>query len=293
MNKLAMKQNDIPLATSSSTSAPPSRPTTAAVLQALITPRRLATSDDDRMALSAARPFSVDHAGLDLVAWRWGQETDPIVLLLHGWESRASHMASFVAPLLQAGYGIIALDGPAHGESQGELTHVVDYGKAVLALADQFGPPAAVIGHSAGSAASLYAYAHGLRVAASVQLCGPASLSRVVQRTAHLAGLNAEEAHALEQQMAMHIGAPLSDVDLQALQSGFLHPALILHDPEDREMPYEESRTLAAAWPQAQLRPVAGTGHRRILRSPAVVDAATGFIVEHGTGKLNMHFSGR
>ncbi|MFZ6721989.1 alpha/beta hydrolase [Undibacterium sp. Ji49W] len=284
MNEPTMKQNDASSAMSASAppSQAPARPTMEAVLHALITPRRPATSDDDRIALSAARRFDIDHAGQVLVAWRWGPDTAPAVLLLHGWESRASHMAAFVAPLLQAGYGVIALDGPAHGESQGELTHVVDYGKAVLALAAQVGPLAAVIGHSAGSAASLYAYAHGLRVAASVQLCGPASLTRVVQRTARMAGLNAEEAYALEQQMAAHVGVPLDSVDLSQLQSGFQHPVLILHDPEDREMPYEESIALAAAWPKARLQPVAGTGHRRILRTPAVVEAAISFIVEHG-----------
>jgi len=283
MNKPQMKQNDDSLTMPVPTSA--SSPTVAAVLQALTMPRRQARTDDDKAALSTAKPFHVDHAGLDLVAWRWGQEIAPAVLLLHGWESRASHMAAFVAPLLLAGYGVIALDAPAHGESQGEFTHVVDYGKAVLALAARTGPLAAVIGHSAGSAASLYAYAHGMRVAASVQLCGPASLSRVVQRTARVAGLNADEARALEQQMTAHVGVPLSSMDLSHLQSGFQHPALILHDPEDREMPYEESLALAAVWPKARLQSVAGTGHRRILRTPAVLEAAVSFIVEHATAR--------
>ena len=50
-------------------------------------------------------------------------------------------------------------------------------------------------------------------------------------------------------------------------------PALILHDPEDRELPYFHSEVIAAAWPGSELRPAPRTGHRSILRAGAVVAA--------------------
>ncbi|MBC3908424.1 alpha/beta fold hydrolase [Undibacterium umbellatum] len=257
------------------------------ILQAFTRPQKQAETEDDRKALAQARPISIPYAGQELLAWSWGQ--GPQVLLLHGWESRASHMASFVAPLLQAGFSVTALDAPAHGASQGESTNVLAYGKAVVAVAQHLGALTATIAHSVGSAASLYAFAQGVQVQASVHLCGPASLTRVLQQAARLGGLDETERRELEQMLVTSIGAPLETMDLDQLQHGMRHPALIMHDPEDKEMPYAESQALAAAWPQAKLIASAGTGHRRILRTPDAIHAAVSFIVESSAIVRQLH----
>lgn len=246
------------------------------MLRALTRPRKRPGSAEDGQALASAVRHTVNYRDLSLAAWSWGTGTP--VLLLHGWESRASHMASFVSELLRSGLCPIALDAPAHGESDGDTTNVVDYGRAVVAAANHFGPIGGVIAHSVGSAAALYAFAHGLRVYASVQICGPASLGRVLRRGGKAAGLNAIEVARLELLMAEHIGLPLEAMDLTSLRGGMIHPALILHDPDDRELPASESRSLAAAWPGSTLSLIPGTGHRRILRDPSVISSATSFI---------------
>ena len=51
-------------------------------------------------------------------------------------------------------------------------------------------------------------------------------------------------------------------------------PLLVLHDPEDREVPFEEGAEVARRWPGAELRPVAGLGHLRILRDERWVGEA-------------------
>ncbi len=56
--------------------------------------------------------------------------------------------------------------------------------------------------------------------------------------------------------------------------------ALVLHDPEDREVPFEHGRALADAWPGASLRAVDGLGHRAILRDVGEVARAVAFLTE-------------
>ena len=251
------------------------------VFTALTRPRRRPASPEQVQALSGATRLAVDHRGAALAAWSWGQGAP--VLLLHGWESRASHMAAFVPALVQAGFRAIALDAPAHGESQGEVTDVVDYGLAVAAAAAHFGPLAAMIAHSFGSAAALHAYAHGVRVQASVQLCGPASLTRVLQRGGAAGGLDAAGITRIAALMVERLGAPLSVMDLSSLRHGMLHPALILHDPDDSELPASESRALTEAWSESTLLSVPGVGHRRIVRDPTVISTAVRFITDATT----------
>ena len=248
------------------------------MLHAMTRPQRRPDLAEDGQVLANAVRHTVDHRGMSLAAWSWG--TGIPVLLLHGWESRASHMASFVPELLRYGLRPVGLDAPGHGESGGDTTDVVNYGQAVVAAAAHFGPIGGVIAHSLGSAAALYAYAHGVRVHASVQLCGPASLRRAIGRGGKAAGLGTVEIARLEVLMAEHIGSPLEAMELTALRDGMVHSALIVHDPDDREVLVSESHLLAAAWPASTLSLVSGLGHRRILRDPSVITSAASFIAD-------------
>ncbi len=55
-------------------------------------------------------------------------------------------------------------------------------------------------------------------------------------------------------------------------------PLLVLHDPEDREVPFEEGAELARSWPGAELRRMSGLGHLRILRDERCVAEAVSFL---------------
>ena len=57
-------------------------------------------------------------------------------------------------------------------------------------------------------------------------------------------------------------------------------PALLMHDPQDAEMPYAHSVALAAAWRGAALENARGVGHRRILRARDIVECVTRYVGE-------------
>jgi pimeloyl-ACP methyl ester carboxylesterase len=55
-------------------------------------------------------------------------------------------------------------------------------------------------------------------------------------------------------------------------------PLLVFHDPDDREVPFDEGAELARHWPGAELRPAGGLGHLRILRDERCVAEAVSFL---------------
>ncbi len=263
-------------------SPPTAKPPSAGqVVHVLTHPRRAMPSPEDQAALTGAARLEVVHRGLKLAAWSWGD--GPPVLLLHGWESHAGHMTSFVPPLLQAGFRVYALDAPAHGQSEGVATDAVDFGRAVLSAVESLGMPSAIIGHSVGSAAALYAFCHGVTVHASVHLAGPSSMERVLRRGCVAAGLDAAATQRVLDKMADQIGEPLAVMDLEQLQPGLRHRALILHDADDLEIPFTESVALSQAWQGSTLEAVTHLGHRRILRAPFVVERSVAFLVDHSS----------
>jgi hypothetical protein len=75
------------------------------------------------------------------------------------------------------------------------------------------------------------------------------------------------------------VGMPLSAFGVPDLARTMATPPLLLvHDRQDAETGWADSDAIARAWPGARLVTTGGLGHRRILRDPAVVAEATGFL---------------
>ena len=55
-------------------------------------------------------------------------------------------------------------------------------------------------------------------------------------------------------------------------------PLLVMVDPGDREILFEEAVELAARWPNAVLKRAEGLGHLRILRDAGCVGEAVHFL---------------
>ncbi|GGC60592.1 alpha/beta hydrolase [Undibacterium terreum] len=242
-------------------------------------PRRKPLSDAEQGLLDQAEAHDIVHEGLHLSAWLWGKQhpVERRVLLMHGWESRAAHWGGFVPALLAADFQVCAFDGPAHGDSDGQQADVISFGRAAASVAQYFGPLHATIGHSAGSPATLYAFSQGIKVNASVHISGPSSLVRMLGNLER-GMLPAELRQAFRQRFEAYLGQPASAMDIESLQHGLRHRALIVHDREDAEVPYSEAVALQQAWPQAELVSVEGLGHRRILKDPDVIARTIAFL---------------
>lgn len=243
-------------------------------------PRRPAKSANEDNAIPGATPISFRHQEL-LIRGQVIGEGPKTVLLVHGWESRGAHMLGFLPGLREAGFRVVAFDGPAHGDSEGDKGDVAELGKAVLAAREAIGTIDAVIAHSAGSPAALYAMTHGLRVAASVHIAGPASFEGVLRRFARACGLDDEGFVRFRKIVHEALGVDPAGLEEDAIVRGLAHPALFIHDEGDKEVPFDESRRLQARWPNSQLLPVAGLGHRRILQDGNVIGAAVDFLKQN------------
>lgn len=248
----------------------------AAARHAFSAPERVALSAGERAALVGTAEPPLRHEGLKLARWTLGR--GPRVVLVHGWNSRGAHLLGFAAPLVAAGFSVTLFDLPGHGDSTGHSASVVHAGRALRSLAADIGRVHAVIGHSMGSAAALWAFAQGLQVQRSVHLAGPSSLTPMVKGLARQHGLGPSDAAAFAGWVEGFIGTRMAQVDLERLQHGLRHEGLIVHDPEDRTVPVLASEALHAAWPGSRFERVMGLGHRRLLADGGVIERSVAFI---------------
>ncbi|HSW12716.1 MAG TPA: alpha/beta fold hydrolase [Solimonas sp.] len=241
----------------------------------LMRPRLLPPRDWEKPALEQAQRI---HFRFGLSGLRWGRSGDPVVLMLHGWEGRASQFGRFVAPLLAARRQVIALDAPAHGDSPGEEANPVVFALALMEAAAEIRGLEAVVGHSMGAGALAYALSIGLQVERVVLLGGPSTLRGVLHRFARHIGLP----HATRDRFFHHVenytGVPVDDLDLVRAAARLQTAALIVHDRKDSMVPFSDGEAIAAAWPQAEFMQTEGLGHWRILTDEAVVRRVLRFL---------------
>jgi pimeloyl-ACP methyl ester carboxylesterase len=238
-----------------------------------LTTRRARPLDEQAILLNAT-PLTLAFEGLALAGYKWRPTTNeldlPPVLLMHGWDSRASQLAPIVKTLLSVGHRVIAFDAPGHGDSPDHEVTVSTFADLVLHIDRRFGPFHAALGHSVGGAAVTLAVTRGLRTKRLITLAAPASLRRASLRVAAMLGLSPRVTEAMLQAAAIANGRSLDDLESTGLSLPADVSVLLLHDPRDRQVPISESAIVAAAWPNASLHHIAGVGHNGILAADSV-----------------------
>ena len=242
-------------------------------LRLFCTPRRHHRPGWEKQLASTGTRVRV---GPHLAAHRFG--TGPIVLLLHGWEGRGLQLGQFVAPLVNAGFAVLALDLPAHGESAGRRTDLIECTEALRKVGRDLGPLAAVVAHSFGGAVTTLALERGLDARAAILLASPSSIDDVIRRFGQLTGLRGQAMRAFRQAIERQTGVKLADVEIFERVATLQVPALIVHDRADREVPFHDAERLAARWPQSTLLATDGVGHRRILKDEEVIRRVVDFV---------------
>lgn len=226
-----------------------------------------------------AAELELNIDGIPIHAYVWGDpHHQPYVLFAHGWSSHGTRVVPWVGPLRDAGYAVVAFDQAAHGRSGGTHTTLPDFTCHLLAVGHHFGPAAAVIGHSLGGAATALALARGLEAQRAVLIAPAADPLAAVERFSRfvwLAGYLGRRMFARFEQ-AMRFDA--SELQAHANAPKIARPALIVHDVEDREVPWSEGERYARFWHDSRLLSTRGLGHNRIADDAGVINAALRFL---------------
>jgi pimeloyl-ACP methyl ester carboxylesterase len=118
----------------------------------------------------------------------------------------------------------------------------------------------------------------GLRVGRTVLVAPPVEMTHFLHGFARLLGLSPARLEGLRRRIEERVGHPMDEFDLRNIVPALTAPALVLHDPDDTDVPFEHGRALATAWPGAKFGVVEGLGHRSLLKDPGVIADAVRFL---------------
>jgi pimeloyl-ACP methyl ester carboxylesterase len=226
--------------------------------------------------LASGTRLRVPSGGQQLAVWTWGE--GPIVILVHGWGARAGRFSEMATALLSRGFRVVLFDAPAHGASEGQQASLPQFAHAIGDVASAFEPPFALVGHSLGGAAVCLAMNRGLKPARAVLLAPPSDVYLFSHAFAEHLRIPQRARSLMQQNLENRLQISWDQLHIPRLAGEMSVPALIVHDRDDRDVPYAHGSAIAEAWPGAELFTTTGLGHRAILRDREVVRRTVEFL---------------
>jgi pimeloyl-ACP methyl ester carboxylesterase len=175
----------------------------------------------------------------------------------------------------------VAYDQPAHGESDGKMTNLLEIAPTLNLIAERDGPFQAVIAHSFGTLITSYALVH-LDFPPPPRLVYLGAFNQLLEslpRFQAAAGLPDGIMDGFRAMMYENFSREvLESITNERLTPQIDIPALMFHDAMDNVTPVEDSRTIARVWKQARYVETNGLGHRGALQSREIHEQVVEFL---------------
>jgi pimeloyl-ACP methyl ester carboxylesterase len=211
----------------------------------------------------------------------WGDGARP-VLMLHGWSSRAANFTKMAKALLTAGYSPVSFDAPAHGESGGKVTTILEYEEITQRLANQYGRFSALIGHSFGVLCLFKALRSAVAADKVVAISGVCEFGYLESAFSEQLKLTEKVRDNLKLRIE-RLFSPIEDIwqlfSVTHEAEKIVVPILLIHDESDRVVDIEQANMIADAFERnVDLHTTKNLGHRRIVADKRIIDKVVSFI---------------
>lgn len=243
--------------------------------------------DRERPFFEKANHFQVKASLLnnqikELDCYSLGDKNNPLVLLVHGWDSNAGSMSALVDQLVEEGYFTVLFNLPGHAFYQSNTTNLLECSLAFQAVLHSMGStkPSATISHSFGSAV----VAHGLAqldetIEKIIFLTNPNKMEDIFTAFKDHIGLSEKAYNHLIAYTEGLINRSIQSLAVEEnVKNAGIEKMLLIHDKEDKVLPYQNAEQVVKAHPSAALLTLENVGHYRMLWNPEVIQKCIDFL---------------
>ena len=218
--------------------------------------------------------YNYNNLTIKTYTWQGNKET---ILLVHGWESNAFRWQELINLLKPLHYNIVAIDAPAHGSSQGKKFNAIMYADCINIIANKI-KASYIIGHSIGGMSTVFAMCNAPipSVKKIILLGAPSNFMGIFKRYTHLMRYSNKVKVAITKNIIKTFGHPPKHFSSALYSKQLKCDGLIVHDKQDRIIPYQDALDFKAHFTNAKLISTTGLGHA--LKSNRIYNQIISFL---------------
>jgi pimeloyl-ACP methyl ester carboxylesterase len=250
-------------------------------------PFRTPVNSKQRAFFSTAHQFIVEHEGLRLQGYKWGQGKTKVVFV-HGWQSHSYRWKLYIDSLPKDTYTIFALDAPGHGLSSGNFLSLPLYADVLKKFIADIGEVDTAVGHSLGSVCLLYSVVTNpsLSVNRLALMAPPGEVTDFMDFFRTSLNLSSKTMKCIYEYFQQRYGVTPEYFSAPKFAASLNQTGIIIHDEEDNETPYHHAIRIHQAWKNSSLISTKGFGHN--LKSHEVVEIIQRFVLHHSGDKISV-----
>ncbi|MBU3822682.1 alpha/beta hydrolase [Flavobacteriaceae bacterium XHP0103] len=225
------------------------------------TPQKGKMKTTGKSIVDSAEQKTLAYGNLPIMTYHWYGKKET-VLLVHGWESNTIRWKKMIEILNELDYNVVALDGPAHGKSGGKLFNAVLYSEFINIVSQEFNP-SIIIGHSVGGMATIISHhKHHLPNTEKLVLLGaPSNFEGIFNRYKRMMRYNKKVADGIDNYTLENFNNLPSYYHIANFSENIKPKGLIIHDKEDKIIPYSDALDYQKYYKNAELITTTGLGH--------------------------------
>jgi len=214
--------------------------------------------------------------GKTIQTYEWGKGAK-LILFVHGWQSHSYRWKAYIDRLNKSEYKVIAFDAPGHGNSEGFISNVPMFDKAISAVVGQYGLPYAIVAHSIGAFSSMYYMSRrDVKIKKFVSMASPHSVSEFVSVYRSELKLSEKLTKHLKAYFQVYTSHPAEYFSIENFSKDIKAESLLIHDKQDSSTSFTNTEKLHEVIENSTLHLTDGLGHR--LRSVELIEKVCEFI---------------
>ncbi|MCB9262385.1 MAG: alpha/beta hydrolase [Flavobacteriales bacterium] len=208
----------------------------------------------------------------------WGK--GPAIIFAHGWGSKGLHFAQFVKPLVNLGYTVVIPDFPAHVQSLGKQTNVLEFKEMIEFLIEEYVIVRAIVAHSLGGLATVLALAElDVKIPKLVLSNCSIHAEQIMDEFIKQIGAGNRTKEEMMRILAERFNTSFQHFSIadRILDVKNLPELLIIADESDKQVPVSHGYELNQLV-NSELFITKGYGHNNGLRSQDVINKVVDFV---------------
>lgn len=217
-----------------------------------------------------------------IAGYRWNHPQQKKALILHGFGSAAYKFEEYASLLTVKGYEILAFDAPAHGDSEGNTTNVIEYCEMIEEVMKVYGPVDGFIAHSFGGIALSLALEKipGNKKTKVVFIAPATETTSAVNDAFNLLKIKNKKVRTAFENLILEVsGKNTAWFSMRRAMNNIAASVLWIHDEDDTITPWADAEKVKTDnHPNIKFLVTKGLGHSKIYHDKTVKEQVIKFL---------------